>query len=257
MSAAQTKAPRGRSPSFPGLSLKVAVQRAQTAYEQLRTHPSPLGTFTAVWGYKSPTTGPATVALAALRKYGLLKYEGEKGGRTARLTDLAVEILVKPDNKAAIQKAALLPPIHKEMWDRFGSDLPPESALRYEFEAQRGFTDSGFRDFLKEYRETVAFAELASSASVGEQADLDEGADDGTEELDDENDDNQQKKPRRQRRTGAGMLTYAVPVAAGHDVTVEGRFPLSETEWAQFMAVLQAMRPALVGDGVAEEPDDS
>lgn len=47
--------------------------------------------------------------------------------------------------------------------------------------------------------------------------------------------------------------TYVVPVAAGSDVVIEGRFPLSETEWEQFMTVLNAMKPALVA---ASEPTD-
>lgn len=51
----------------------------------------------------------------------------------------------------------------------------------------------------------------------------------------------------------AGVLTYAVPVAAGTDVTIEGRFPLTEAEWNQFIAVLTAMKPGLVGS----RPDES
>jgi hypothetical protein len=47
--------------------------------------------------------------------------------------------------------------------------------------------------------------------------------------------------------TEPGVLTYAVPVAAGTDVTIEGNFPLSEAEWTQFLAVLAAMKPGLVG----------
>ncbi len=53
-------------------------------------------------------------------------------------------------------------------------------------------------------------------------------------------------------RPGPGVLTYAVPVAAGRNITVEGRLPLTEQEWDQFLAVLQAMKPGLV----AETSDD-
>jgi hypothetical protein len=51
------------------------------------------------------------------------------------------------------------------------------------------------------------------------------------------------------------VLTYAVPIALGTDVTIEGRFPMSETEWNQFMAVLAAMKPALVGNHDLHQSD--
>ena len=37
-----------------------------------------------------------------------------------------------------------------------------------------------------------------------------------------------------------------IPIAPGESIAVEGLFPLSETGWTQFAAVLEAMRPGLV-----------
>ena len=42
------------------------------------------------------------------------------------------------------------------------------------------------------------------------------------------------------------MSTYAVPIGPGTNVTVAGEFPLTEQEWAQMMAVLNAMKPGLL-----------
>jgi hypothetical protein len=234
------KAPKGRSPSFPSISLKTAVERAGIAHEKLRQHQAPVKSFTDLWGYKSPTTGPASVTFAALKKYGLVEDEGTGKGRTAKLTDLAVEILMKEDPLPAIRRAALMPPIHAEMWDEHKADVPPVDALRYEFVVKRGFTESGLRDFLREYTETINYAQLASAGTVTEE---DEGSDEVEEEAPDENTGDSK---RRQRQRGEGVLTYAVPVAAGTDITIEGRFPLTEPEWVQFLAVLSAMKPGLV-----------
>ncbi len=58
----------------------------------------------------------------------------------------------------------------------------------------------------------------------------------------------------------ADVTSYAVPVAPGKDVIVEGGFPLSEEEWAQLMAVLGVMKPALVSTanlrGAGQVSDD-
>lgn len=243
-------APRGRSPSYPGAALEAAIQRARGAYDKLRQHPAPIKAFTDLWGFKSPTTGPASQAVAALKKYGLLEYEGSGDARTARLTDLAVSILMKPDPLPAIQQAALTPPIYREMWDKYHNDVPPEEALRYEFVVQRGFTENGFRDFLRIYRDTIAFAKLdiakAAPPSLDEDASLES---DPEEELDDSpisGGRHVDQKPK------VGVTAYPVPVAPGINVIVEGQFPLTPKAWTQFMAVLAAMRPALVD----EEPED-
>ena len=238
-----SQAPRGRSPSYPGAALESAIQRARTAYEKLRQHPAPIKAFTDLWGFKSPTTGPASLTVAALKKYGLLDYEGSGDSRTAKLTDLAVAILMKPDPMPAIQQAALTPPIYREMWDKYHTDVPPEEALRYEFVVQRGFTENGFRDFLRIYRDTISFAKL-ELPQAGERAREDEFL----FEADREEPAATRPDTRRfvEPAADGSATTYTVPVAPGLNVTVEGRFPLSPKAWTQFMAVLAAMRPALV-----------
>ncbi|MEO8267256.1 MAG: hypothetical protein ABI706_17275 [Ilumatobacteraceae bacterium] len=239
-----SQAPRGRSPSYPGAALETAVQRARTAYEKLRQHPAPIKSFTDLWGFKSSTTGPASLTVAALKKYGLLDYEGSGDARTARLTDLAVAILMKPDPMPGIQQAALTPPIYREMWDKYHNDVPPEEALRYEFVVQRGFTENGFRDFLRIYRDTISFAKL----DIPQQAELPQ-EDEFLFEPDHEEPDPLRKTDKRQREerpSDSRATAYTVPVEPGLNVTVEGRFPLTPKAWTQFMAVLAAMRPALV-----------
>ncbi len=67
---------KGRSPSYPGTSLEVAVRRAQVLYDEERQHAVPMATVTSHWGFRSPSTGPASVAYAALKKFGLLEEEG-------------------------------------------------------------------------------------------------------------------------------------------------------------------------------------
>ena len=242
-----TQAPKGRSPSFPGVALEPAIERARTAYARLRQHAAPIKGFTDIWGFKSAITGPASITIASLRKFGLLDYEGSGDTRTAKLTDLAVEILMKPDPISAIQQAALTPPIYREMWDKYHNDVPPEEALRYEFVVQRGFTENGFRDFLRIYRDTVLYAKLEARgpAPANHAPEAAEGSTDDQEEPGHFERDRVRDK---QRPPKPGTQSYQIPVAPGVNVLVDGSFPLSPKEWTQFIAVLNAMRPALVND---------
>jgi hypothetical protein len=192
----------------------------------------------------SATTFVGSLTVAALKKYGLLDYEGSGDARTASLTDLAVDILMKPDPLPGIQRAALTPPIYREMWDTYHHDIPPEEALRYEFVVQRGFTENGFRDFLRIYRDTISFAKFDPSQPA--EPTVEDEAQSEPESKDSEDLRTSTKSKTQPPPVDPTITAYAIPVAPGLNVTVEGRFPLSPTAWAQFMAVLAAMRPALV-----------
>jgi hypothetical protein len=53
------------------------------------------------------------------------------------------------------------------------------------------------------------------------------------------------------------VQNYPIPIAlkGRPPVVISGAFPLSEAEWAQFKAVLEAMKPVLVGDPPVAEPE--
>src|SRR5947208_2952028 len=123
---------RGRSPSYPAISLKAAVDRARKLWQEEHEYPTALPTIFKHWGYKS-TAGNANLVIAALRKFGLVDYEGTGDTRRAKVSKLAVQILDHPDEATrlgALQKAALTPPIHAELWQKYRTQLPSDDALR-------------------------------------------------------------------------------------------------------------------------------
>lgn len=250
-----SKRPKGRSPSYPALDLKTAIDRARRLYEQERHHATPVETAVRHWGYKS-LSGPANGALAALKKFGLSLDEGSGATRRVRLTDLAVDIIANPDQvrrEAAIRQAALTPPIHRELWDRWGRELPSDENLRWELHRERGFTETGATEFIAEYRATIDFAKLEPRSEVDDGG-RDDGDDDGDRDGDAEAEDQVEhqgrgglhRNARRQSDVDSPGVTYLLPVAINKNVTVAGGFPLTEQEWVQLMAVLAAMKPALV-----------
>jgi len=262
------KKPKGRSPSYPAIDLDEAVRRARQLYVAERQHPASVDTIVRDWQYKS-LNGPAALRLAALKKFGLIEDEGTGSNRRARVSDLAVEILEHPDpavRQRALQQAALSPTIHQEMWEKYGRSLPSDSNIRWFLTRERGFTETGASEFIPEYRSTIAYAKLFESDTVGIQDDVqgEAGADDfPTDDEAGQSDDDYTplRNPRTLRRrqvstTTAEVDTYFVPIAAGLNVAVEGPFPLTEAQWQQFQAVLNAMKPALVSDEVVNPVDD-
>lgn len=262
---AKPKAPKGRSPSYPGISLKTAVDRAKQLYEHSKGHALPKQAITDAWGYKSPRSGPASVTYAALKKFGLLEEEGSGDDRVGKLSDLALDILMNPDPASFIKASALKPEIHREMWREYGQDLPPDSALKYELVRKRGFTENGFSDFIREYRETIAFAQLSTSDRVEDtdgppnrpSSDVSQPPGGVTPA----------RNPGDPSMTGgvntlvnppADQKVYAIPVGEGEDVLVTFPGQVTPDKWETFMAILNAMKePILRARKPSNEPGES
>jgi hypothetical protein len=245
----------GRSPNYPGLSLKKAVERIAIIHEAEGRHWTNMATLVNHLGFKTMNSGPATVTYAGLKKFGLLDEEGTGDQRRARVSELAYRILKAPEPKRseAIKEAALLPAIHQEMRRRFPDGLPSDANLLWQLETDLNFTPSGAADFLRKYRATVDYARLDSSDGSRDDDDEDDesgAAEDGQE---DQEELPPRRKPKRGLGIGASTLTIPVPIIGGETVTVSGNFPITEAAWAQFMAVLSAMKPGLVQ---APEPED-
>lgn len=240
----------GRSPSYPALDLGTALQRVQVLYEEERRYSAALEVALRHLGYRSVKSGGGQVTLAALRYFGLIEIEGSGSQRTVRVSDLAEAILLdrredSTERRGRIQEAALRPPIHAELWNTYGPDLPSPDNLRFELVRNRGFTESGADDFIQEYRRTLDFAQLSGPAANlsgesedgngngrGEETDLAASA------LDDVTPGPEATGPRKLR-------SIQLPYSATAWATLQATFPLNDREWQQMLAVLQAMKPAL------------
>ena len=247
---------KGRSPNYPGVSLDVAIRRAAELYAKERQHPAPVTTVAKHWNYKS-FNGPASVALAALKKFGLLEDEGSGDARRARVSDTAVDILANPDEerkRAAILEAALRPEIHREMWELYGPRLPSDATLQWELTRSRGFTETGATEFIKEYKATLDFARLEDAGPVAQV----QAADDDAVRANEREDSTVLRPHAEPRKTGIGsQRAFPIPLVSGGTVVIEGNFPLSEQDWSQFMAVLAAMKPGLVAPDAQDQVPDT
>jgi hypothetical protein len=154
------KQPPKRSPAYPFVSLREAVKRAEELYAKEELHPAPTTLVVQHWKYSAKSSG-GKQTLAALRSFGLLEGTG-----TVRISDSAYRIVKNaPDRDQLLRRAALAPPIHTKMWEKYGSKLPSEENLKWAL-IDEGFNENSVKDFLREYRDTIEFAKLGSSDTL-------------------------------------------------------------------------------------------
>jgi hypothetical protein len=245
---------KGRSPNYPAVDLEAALRRVRELWSKENRHPAAPETIVGHWGY-GPKSSGGLQTLAALKQFGLLVDEGRGEQRRARISDLGQSILFHEEGSpgwyADLREAALSPALHASIWLDFNGDLPSDQNLRRHLVVDRGFTEGGAEDFIRELRKTFAFAGLEGSSSRDESGDF---IHTGQGEIDDVAEASvlagAPVRPAADT-TRAVQLPYS-PVAWA---TLQAKFPLTEPEWSQMVAVLNAMKPALTAqpDAVGDE----
>jgi hypothetical protein len=205
------------------------------------------------WHYK-PKSGAGLVTLAALKKFGLLADEGSGDTRKARLSDLALNIILhevgSDDWSKLVKQAALAPSIHAELWKEFDGSLPADGTLKRKLILERSFTQSAVDEFVPQLRKTLAFVKLTQADKL-------------TSNGQDKNVSNRTNEPMSASppavtqteissntpappKAGQLIREMSVPIAPDEWVMFRAAFPLTEGKWKQLLTTLEAMKPALV-----------
>lgn len=157
-----------RSPSFPFIGLREALDRARAFYEAEQRNAARPETAAAHWGYSAKSSG-GKQTIAALRAFGLLE-----GDVLVKLSGRALRILLderegSEERLRLVQQAALMPPVHARLWERYGAELPSPQTLRLSLILDEGFNENSVDDFLTEYRETLEYARLLTGPAREEK----------------------------------------------------------------------------------------
>lgn len=164
---------RTRSPAYPFMNLESAIARAKQFYDKEQRNAANVNIATTHWSYAEGSSyGVQTVA--SLIYFGLMQDEGTGEKRTVRLTQAALRILLdtRPDSAERaelIKLAALAPKIHRQLWEKWGANLPSDPSLRHTllFDWETPFNENAVDGFIAEYKSTIAFAKLVESDTVG------------------------------------------------------------------------------------------
>lgn len=163
------KAPKDRSPSFPFIPLKTAIERLEAFDTKFGRHPTPASKAGLAWGMKEKSS-QADQTVAALKSFGLVKYDGMGAARHVSLTDEGRAYLraQQQEVKNQVMKVcALRPKIMRQFWAAWGpGPRPVDEVALDELVLKYRFSDFGARNFLKVYDETIAFAGLSDSDKV-------------------------------------------------------------------------------------------
>ena len=184
---ADDKRKRMRSPAYPFINLETAIRRAKEFYDMEGRNSAHLKVAVKHWDYEEKSSGGLQTA-AALMSFGLMRDEGTGDKRKLQLTPNALRILLDdmPDSVKradAIKQAALAPKIHQELWTRFAGNPPSDAALKHTliFDWIPPFNENTVESFIKEFRDTIAFAKLTPSDRVSAEAEDKGGSGKGRE----------------------------------------------------------------------------
>lgn len=254
---ATTTAARNRSPNYPVISLGEAIQRIQIIFKQQRQYPTNREVLAKLLGYKS-LNGASAGLISALSKYGLLEGHGDKLRVSALGQDLSLHRPEDPEYATAVETAAFTPALFRDLHNQYPHGLPSEHSVRVQL-IKSGFNEKSVDSVLRVYRDTLDL--VSADNTEGATGYRDEGdievstrslpsaghgqAASGSAPVVDSAAPATPNDPR--------MRAVQLPYSITEWATLQAAFPLSEDAWDQMLAVLNAMKPALVASPDRQE----
>lgn len=111
--------------------------------------------------------------VAALKKFALAEDAGKGDARTIFLTGLGRELAYYDSERSneewrtRVRTAAMTPSIHRELWSRYDGRLPTDNVMKDYLVLTRGFNEAAAVELLSEFRKTLAFAGIGTSDGPG------------------------------------------------------------------------------------------
>lgn len=164
------KKARHRSPAYPAVGLREAIDRVAKLYKTDGKAGAPPKLAAVHIGFTT-AHGQALGVLAALKKFGLVS---EVNGRIVP-SQRAIEILNLPTNDTrrvqAIKDAALGPEIYRELIEQHrDTGWPADDVLQADLITYRNFNPKAVAGFVKDFKDTLEFAGLSDlSVLVSEE----------------------------------------------------------------------------------------
>lgn len=243
----------------PFLNLEDAVERAKILHQKSRRTPMLAPTAASYLGF-SPKSSTVSLIIASLKKYGLIHAEDTPQGNRVHISDLGYKIIVdarenSPDRRKRIRQAALLPKAHRELWQRFGAELPDDESIRTHLMIEEGYSEDAARNLARVYRETIAFAGLDQSGILGDVA-ADEadpesalaGTPTGTRSSSMDQRDRQGNWESTSAESSSPLRVLSIPLKSSDAITFDIRFPrtLSAEDFEFVKSTLDLWKDRLV-----------
>lgn len=153
-----------RSPEYPAISLKEAIDRVKLVYDKDYQNRLPKKVIAEHMGYKG-LSGASLPIISALTKYGLLEGRGDE----TRVSDLAVALIAHPpgtpERTTALHTASSLPELFAELDSKFPNGKASDQALRSYLLTSK-FIPGAADAAIRAYRDTKQLVEAESEGYI-------------------------------------------------------------------------------------------
>lgn len=154
-----------RSPNYPFINLKEAINYARSLHEHANMHPLSEEAAHKIWGFKVNGSNSKRIA-AALKEYGLIEYSGKTDKRYYQVTNAGRRLILDPKNDLdLLGKTALAPKLYRDIWQHYNGSLPPNNEIiKQHLILEKSFNKLFVDDFISNFLETITFAQLGKPA---------------------------------------------------------------------------------------------
>jgi hypothetical protein len=154
---------RHRSPSYPAIGLRDAVERVRHLYAKDGKAGAPPKIAAVHIGFQTPH-GQAMSVLAALKKFGLLDEVKDRLVPSQRAIEIINLREDDPRRLQALKEAALGPSIYGELVEQHkNTGLPADDVLQSELVTYRDFNPNSVADFVRDFKDTLEFSGLSEN----------------------------------------------------------------------------------------------
>lgn len=167
------KTSRVRSPGYPMIDLKEAIEKVKVLWEKDKTNSIPREVAAEHLGYGS-SGGYSGRVLAALKHFDLISIKEGDIILTERAIDLALH---SPSDKVyqdIVKNIALNPSTYEDIFNFYNGSLPSDSTLKVKLIKEYKFNADKVDRFISNFRSTIDFAGLTNKeeAEIEEKDDM-------------------------------------------------------------------------------------
>lgn len=252
--ATKNNSKRNRSPSYPVFDLEKAVEMAKNFYKAEGFNEALVDIAVKSWGL-TPGGSAGYRTVAALLHYGIFEDEGSGDERIVYLTELGKTIVLderenSEERKKAIRNAALNPKIFRDLWEKWGPDLPSDENMNFHLVRNLGFNRKHVQKFINSFRSTIEYANLFNRQEEVEETELEEAPKENAETISMESEKSDRNIDSFPSGGNDDFLDIPIPLIKGSKAILRLPIPLSEKDYNlvrnTINSYLKSMKPAIV-----------
>lgn len=172
MEEAATKTSRVRSPGYPMIDLKEAIEKAKELWNKDKMNPIPREVAAKHLGYES-AGGHGGRVIAALKHFDLISFKEGDIILTEKAVDLALHSSSDKVYQDIVKDIALKPDTYAEIFNEFKISEISDATLKVKLIKDYKFNADKVDRFISNFRSTIDFAGLAATEEDMNKNDMD------------------------------------------------------------------------------------